>query len=205
MISEKIIKISKAAIKSIIVAFLFVIIIGVFAITIGKEKFAMVTYILQIMTVNKNNVQTIEPVLEGGVLTNYPTYGTKYAVLKIPCINLEQPVYYGANYTILKNGVAHDETSYFPGEGGSIIYAGHNYSTFLADLPEVVNDEKIIVETSYGTFEYKVVGSKIIKETDTDEVPIQGEKEMLMIYTCWPINNIGHATERYVVYANLIK
>ena len=118
---------------------------------------------------------------------------------------MEQPVYYGANYTILKNGVAHDETSYFPGEGGSIIYAGHNYSTLLADLPEVSYDEKIIIETTYGTFEYKVLGSKIIKETDVEEVPIQSEKELLMIYTCWPINNIGHATERYVVYANLVK
>lgn len=203
--SNKLFKITKAAIKSIIVAFLFVIILGVFAFTIGKEKFAMVTYILQIMTVNKDTVKTVDPVLEGGVLTNYPTYGTKYATLKIPCINLEQPVYYGASYTILKNGVAHDETSYFPGEGGSIIYAGHNYSKFLANLPNVPNDEKIIVETSYGTFEYKVVGSKIIKETATEEVPVQNENEMLMIYTCWPINNIGHATERFVLYANAIK
>ena len=203
--SHKFFKIAKAAIKSIIVAFLFVIILGVFAFTIGKEKFAMVTYILQIMTVNKDAVQTVDPVLEGGVLTNYPTYGTKYATLKIPCINLEQPVYYGASYTILKNGVAHDETSYFPGEGGSIIYAGHNYSKFLANLPNVSNDEKIIVETSYGTFEYKVVGSKIVKETATEEVPVQNENEMLMIYTCWPINNIGHATERFVLYANVIK
>ena len=41
--------------------------------------------------------------------------------------------------------------------------------------------------------------------TDVEEVPIQSEKELLMIYTCWPINNLGHATERYVVYANLVK
>lgn len=203
--SNKFFKITKAAIKSIIVAFLFVIILGVFAFTIGKEKFAMVTYILQIMTVNKDAIQTVDPVLEGGVLTNYPTYGTKYATLKIPCINLEQPVYYGASYTILKNGVAHDESSYFPGEGGSIIYAGHNYSKFLANLPNVPNDEKIVVETSYGIFEYKVVGSKIVKETATEEVPVQNENEMLMIYTCWPINNIGHATERFVLYANAVK
>ena len=50
-----------------------------------------------------------------------------------------------------------------------------------------------------------MIGSKIIKETDVEEVPIQSEKELLMIYTCWPINNLGHATERYVVYANLVK
>lgn len=202
---EKFLKIIKAAIKSIIVAFLFVIIIGVLALTIGKEKIAMVADVMRKITIDKDLVATIDPVLKDGVLTNYPTYGTKYATLKIPKINVEQPVYYGANNSILDNGIAHDEKSFFPGEGGSIIYAGHNFSNVLATLPDLVNGDKITVETSYGTFEYSVYDSKIIDETDVDSVPIQQENEIIMLYTCWPINNIAHATQRYVVYANLIK
>ena len=201
----KIMKIIKAAIKSIIVAFLFVVAICACVIFIGKEEIAMVSYVLQLITVQEDNVQKIIPTLEDGVLTNYPTFGTKYATLKIPTIGLEQPVYYGTNNTILNSGIAHDEKSYFPGEGGSIIYAGHNFSTILANLPKMNEGDAIIVESNYGTFEYVMVGSKIIKETDVEQVPIQKEKEMLMIYTCWPINNIGHATERFVVYANLVK
>ena len=79
------------------------------------------------------------------------------------------------------------------------------FSRILANLPKLVEGDFLTVETSYGTFEYKMIGSKIIKDTDVNEVPIQKNNEMLMIYTCWPINNIGHATERYVVYANLVK
>ena len=165
----------------------------------------MAIYLLNIITVNENEVQEVSPVLQGNTLANYPTYGSKYATLKIDSIGVELPVYYGANYTILKSGIAHDDTSFFPGEGGSIILAGHNFKTFLADLPKAEIGDKIVLDTNYGTFNYEIYGTKIVKETEIDEVPIQNEKEILMIYTCWPINNIGHASERYVVYANKIE
>lgn len=202
---KSILKILKAAIISLIVAFLFVFIICVSLIKIGKEKFDMAIYLLKIVTVNENNVQTIAPVLEGNVLVNYPTYGTRYATIKIDSIGLELPVYYGANYTILKSGIAHDDTSFFPGEGGSVIMAGHNFKTFLANLPKTNTGDLIILDTTYGTFKYEIYDAKIVNETAVSEVPIQNEKEILMLYTCWPINNIGHASERYVVYANLVE
>ncbi len=83
--------------------------------------------------------------------------------------------------------------------------AGHNFKTFLAKLPDAQKGDNIILETSYGTFEYEIYDTKIVNEYKTEEVPVQKEKEILMLYTCWPINNIGHASERYVVYANLVK
>jgi sortase A len=190
---------------STIVAFLFVIIIILVTKAICEEKFEMATNILSMITVDNNKQTTIEPVLEDNVLVNYPTYGSKYATLKIPSIDVDLPVYYGASYSILKSGIAHDSSSYFPGEGGSIIYAGHNFRTFLANLPKAKIGDEINVETTYGTFNYKIYATKIVEETAVEEVPIQREKEILMIYTCYPINNIGHATQRYVVYANLVK
>ncbi len=202
---KSIVKIIKATIISCIVAFLFIFVICFTFQKVGKEKIDMAIYLLNIITVNENEVQEVSPVLQGNTLANYPTYGSKYATLKIDSIGVELPVYYGANYTILKSGIAHDDTSFFPGEGGSIILAGHNFKTFLADLPKAEIGDKIVLDTNYGTFNYEIYGTKIVKETEIDEVPIQNEKEILMIYTCWPINNIGHASERYVVYANKIE
>ena len=175
--NKSIFKIIKAAILSLIVAFLFVFIICFSLLKIGKEKFDMAIYLLQMITVNENNVQTNSPVLEGNVLINYPTYGSKYATIKIDSINLELPVYYGANYTILKSGIAHDENSYFPGEGGSVIMAGHNFKSFLANLPKVNIGDKIVLDTTYGTFIYEIYDTKIVEETAVNEVPIQEEKE----------------------------
>lgn len=197
------VKILRAAIISIIVALLFVLVISSVVIKIGKEKFKMATNLLQIITVT-DEIQTITPVLDGDVLLNYPTYGSKYATLKIPSINVELPVYYGASYNILKSGIAHDDSSFFPGEGGSVIMAGHNFKTFLANLPNAKIGDKIILDTNYGTFEYEINDTKIVHETATNEVPVQKEEEKLMLYTCWPIGNIGHASQRYVVYAGLV-
>ncbi len=201
---KKLLKILGAAIISLIVVLLFVLIICIFFEKVGKEKYEMAINLLKMVTVNETEIQTITPVLNGDVLVNYPTYGTKYATLNISSINLSLPVYYGANYSILKSGIAHDDTSYFPGQGGSIIMAGHNFKTFLANLPKTQIGDTILLETTYGNFEYQIYDQKIVKETATNEVPIQKEKEVLMLYTCWPINNIGHASERYVVYANLV-
>ena len=202
---KRIFKIIKATIFSVIVAFLFVIGISYCAVSIGKEKFEMATNLMQVITVKPEEVQTITPVLEGDVLVNYPTVGSKYADIKIESIGLNLPVYYGASYAILKSGIAHDDTSYFPGEGGSIIMAGHNFKSFLANLPKAKKGDIIELETTYGTFKYKITNTKIVNEDNVDEVPIQKDKEILMLYTCWPINNIGHASDRYVVYADLVK
>lgn len=203
--SNRLVNFMKAAIISLIVAFLFVLIVCLFFNLVIKEKFDMAINLIKIITINEDNSQTIKPVLEGNILINYPTFGTKYADLKIDSINLNLPVYYGANYTILKSGIAHDENSYFPGEGGSVILAGHNFKTFLAELPNAKTGDKICLETTYGIFNYEIYDTKIVKETAVGEVPVQKDEEILMIYTCWPINNIGHASERYVVYAKPVK
>jgi len=203
--NNKILNTMKAAIISLIVAFLFVLTTCAIFKVVIKEKFDMAINLIKIVTVNEEKVQAVKTELEGNILVNYPTYGSKYATLKIESAKIELPVYYGANYTILKSGVAHDERSYFPGEGGSIIYAGHNFKTFLANLPEAKIGDKINLETTYGNFEYEIYNTKIVKETAVEEVPVQKNEEVLMIYTCWPINNIGHASERYVVYAKTVK
>lgn len=202
----KIINFLKAAIISIIVAFLFVCLISYVSVKLGKDTFKMATDLLDLVTIRtENKGEEIKPVLEEKKLINYPTYGTKYGTLKIDSIDVNLPIYFGESYTVLKNGIGHDSASHFPGEGGSIVYMGHNFKTFLRRLPETEIGDKIKVETNYGNFEYEIYDKKIIHETEVDLVPIQEEKEILMIYTCYPVNNIGHAYQRYVVYANPVE
>lgn len=40
---------------------------------------------------------------------------------------------------------------------------------------------------------------------NVDELPIQDEKEIFMIYTCYPVNTLGHKTDRFVVYATPVE
>lgn len=139
-------------------------------------------------------------------LLKYPNYGQKYATLKISSINLNLPLYFGDTLKILRYGVGHFAGSYFPGENGTIILAAHNNKGFFHELDKVKVGDIVVIEAEYGTFKYEVESYKVVKETDLSSFPIQHEEEMLIMYTCYPINKrvVGRKTQRYVVYAKRI-
>lgn len=138
-------------------------------------------------------------------LKNYPSYGTKYGMLKISSIGVDLPLYHGDTLDILNYGIGHYAGSYFPGESGSIVLAGHNNQGFLRRLPEVQVGEQIIIETTYGTFYYEMTSSRIIDKKEEYLLPIQNKEELLMIYTCYPVTAIGLTNQRYVVYAKRVE
>ncbi len=152
---------------------------------------------------NKEEKETV--MNEQNKIQNYPEYGTQYATIEIPKIDVNLPVYFGDTLEILKKGVGHSSGSYFPGEGGSIIYMGHNSKKMFRRFSELQMGNEITVKTSYGEYKYKIYDMQLIKETELEKLPIQKEKEILMVYTCYPFNNIGYTTQRYVVYAELEK
>ena len=194
----------KATIIELIVAFFItVIILGVGKILFGAKIEETMSLISKVSIGVNNQNEEIKTVIEDKKIKNYPEYGTQYATIKIPKIDVELPVYYGDTLDILKKGVGHSSGSYFPGEGGSIIYMGHNSKKMFRRFSELQKGNEIEVTTSYGDFKYKIYDMQLIKETEVDKLPIQEDKEILMIYTCYPFNNIGYATQRYVVHAEL--
>lgn len=191
----------KATVINVMVALLIVIIL-IFSlnIIIGQKKDFIMT-LINTISIRKEEKIEIETVIEDNKLKNYPEYGTSYATINIPKININLPVYYGDTMEILKKGVGHSSGSYFPGEGGSIVYMGHNSKKVFRNFSKIEKGDLINIKTDYGDFSYKVYDTKIVEETDINALPIQDNKEILMIYTCYPFNNIGYATQRYVVYA----
>ena len=139
-------------------------------------------------------------------LIAYPKFGSKYATIEINSINLKLPVYYGDTKKILKHGVGHYNGSYFPGENGTIIYAAHNDPGYFNKLDKVKVGDEVVINASYGMFKYTIYETKIVKETDLTAFDVQNEKEILLLYTCWPINRsvFGRKTQRYVVYAQKV-
>lgn len=195
----------KATIIELIVALFItalIILLGYFL--FGAKIEETISLISKVSIDVSSNKDVVEPEInEQNKIKNYPEYGTKYATIKIPKINVDIPVYYGDNLEVLKKGVGHSSGSYFPGEGGSIIYMGHNSAKVFRRFSELQIGNQIQITTSYGEFYYKIYDMQLIKETEVDKLPIQKEKEILMVYTCYPFNNIGYATQRYVVYAEL--
>lgn len=199
-----------ANIYSIIIAIIIVICIaGTIKIFFGNKietAFILVNKVSIDVDSNKENTKQGTVLNEKKkTLENYPEYGTQYATIEIPRIDANLPVYFGDTLEILKKGVGHSSGSYFPGEGGSILYMGHNSKKVFRRFSELQIGDEIKVTTTYGEYNYKIYDMQLIKETELEKVPIQREEEILMIYTCYPFNNVGYATQRYVVYAKLEK
>ena len=195
----------KATIIELIVAlFITVILLGAGYFLLGAKVEDTMSLISKVSIGVSDGNEVVNTVIDDNKqLKNYPEYGTKYATIKIPKIDVDLPVYYGDTLDILKKGVGHSSGSYFPGEGGSIIYMGHNSKKMFRRFSELQKGNEIEVSTTYGDFKYKIYDMQLIKQTDVDKPPDQHEKEILMVYTCYPFNNIGYATQRYVVYAEL--
>ena len=191
----------EATIIDVIVAFIIVT-----KIIFGKQikKAIEVVDMISIKT-DSSVVPEIKFDTEKSTITNYPEYGSRYGNIKIESLDINLPLYYGDKLSILKNGVGQSSGSYFPGEGGSIICMGHNTKAFLYKLPQIKKGAIIEVETTYGTFKYKVDNTKIVNMYNVDELPIQKYEEVLMLYTCYPVNGLGHKTDRFVVYAKKVE
>ena len=121
-------------------------------------------------------------------------------ILKISSVGIDLPLYYGDNLEVLSYGIGQYAGSYFPGEGGSIILAGHNDPGYFDKLLDVKQGDMVLINTTYGDFNYKVDSFKVVNENELSAFPVQTEKELLIMYTCYPLG-VGKKTERFVVYA----
>ena len=209
---NKLVQSVKATISSIIVALLVAgLLLFCIKLFLGRKIDEVFTLVNKVSINTDTKAEPVETTIstdtntDNNTIKNSPEYGTQYATIEIDKIGVNLPVYYGDTLEILKKGVGHSSGSYFPGEGGSIVYMGHNSKNMFRRFSELQKGNEIKVTTSYGEYVYKIYDMQLIKETELDKLPIQRDKEILMVYTCYPFNNIGYATQRYVVYAELEK
>ena len=138
-------------------------------------------------------------------LIEYPSYGDVFASIQIPSIGVDVNVYHGDALRLLKYGVGHHAGTYFPGEGGTILIAGHNTSGQFETLPNVNIGDEITISAIYGKYKYKVTGTDILEASVFNKnLSINDAEEKLILYTCYPVNTPGFKTKRFIVYASLV-
>ena len=123
--------------------------------------------------------------------------GTPAAVLRIPSINLEVPVFNGSDKVSLNRGVGHVAGSELPGSSGNVAIAGHRDSYFRG-LKNVVVGELMEVETLAGTDEYRISEILIVDPLDMSVLEPTDEGVLTLI-TCYPFYYVGYAPDRYIV------
>lgn len=130
-------------------------------------------------------------------------YGEMYANVKCSKIALDAPVYKGDDDNILIKGIGQNFASSQPGFGRLVLLCGHN-NTYFNALKNIVVGDIVEMETSYGTYKYKVTDLKVLEETDTNAYSYDVEKEQLVMYTCYPFDKLSRTQYRYFVYATLV-
>lgn len=130
-------------------------------------------------------------------------YGELYAYVKCEDIALNCPVYFGDNTDILKLGAGQSPATYQPGFDRLIMIGAHN-NTFFNCLKNIQEGHIITMETSYGTFSYKVISTEIVDITGKTAYDYYTDYEQLLLYTCYPFDMLAHTDYRFLVHANLI-
>ena len=173
------------------------------SITVFGNKIESLFAMVDLVSVKGNDEEIKVELDENKTINKYPSYGAKYATLKIPNVNIENDVYFGDSTDILSLGIGHSSWSHMPTEGDVIVYSGHNREDKLDGLKNINIKEKIIVETDYATCTYQVVKTEILKDTRIDKLTKVDDNETLILYTCYPFDTYVYTDERFVVYSVL--
>ncbi|WP_088072412.1 class D sortase [Gottfriedia luciferensis] len=133
----------------------------------------------------------------------YPNFGDEMGSLTIPRIKATLPIFHGTDEDELAKGIGHYAKSVMPGERDNSVLAGHR-DTVFRQLGEVKIGDPLIVTTSAGTFTYKVHKIRIVDKDDRTVI-VPKIRPTLTVSTCYPFRYIGHAPQRYILVANLVK
>ena len=129
--------------------------------------------------------------------------GDQFGTLRIPSVELEVGLFQGDSEAEFRKGAGHYTGSYFPGQNGNILIAGHRTS-FFRSFEYLAAGDLVYVETTYGLFTYRIDELRIIDGGD-QSVAADTPQEQLTLYTCYPFVYFGNAPQRFVVICSLVE
>lgn len=136
----------------------------------------------------------------------YPAKGDRYGVITISGTTVNAPLYCGDSNDILNKGVGTYKDSAgagIPGEGKTVLLAGHN-NTFFNDLQHVAVGQTVAIQTHYGVYTYEITETKIADYQESTTYDFTRTDENLIMYTCYPFDALGFTPQRYFVYAKYV-
>ena len=124
------------------------------------------------------------------------------ALLRIPKIHLEVPVFDGTDDEILNRGVGRIVGTDRIGAEGNIGIAGHRDGYFRG-LKDIQTGDTVDLVMRDKTERFVVDKTQIVDPSDVSVLKA-GAGSSLTLVTCYPFYFIGSAPKRYVVQASLI-
>jgi sortase A len=123
--------------------------------------------------------------------------------LVIPRLNLRAVVREGAGEGTLDVALGHIPGTALPGQSGNVGIAGHR-DTLFRGLRAIADDDLIQLQTTAGTFNYRVASTDIVKPSDVEVLRATAKPELTLV-TCYPFYYVGSAPNRFIVKAHLVE
>jgi len=123
------------------------------------------------------------------------------AILWVPKISLEVPVFNDTEELTLNRGVGRIQGTAQVGQTGNLGIAGHRDS-FFRGLKEIGPGDIVELETSQRKEQYVVEKVQIVSPEDVEVLQPTREPSLTLV-TCFPFYYVGSAPQRYVVTASI--
>jgi len=128
-------------------------------------------------------------------------FDTPIAVLTIPALELEVPVFEGTEEPVLNRGVGRIFETAKPGEDGNIGIAGHR-DGFFRCLKDIHIGDQIELATPGKKIGYVVDGIEVVLPEDVGVLRPRSRPSLTLV-TCYPFYFVGSAPKRYIVHASI--
>ena len=123
------------------------------------------------------------------------------AILRIPKINLEVPVFNDTDDLTLNRGVGRILGTAQIGQPGNVGIAGHR-DGFFRGLKDVARDDYVELARPGLTDKYVITEIQIVSPDDVHVLDATASPTLTLV-TCYPFYYVGSAPQRYVVTASL--
>ena len=140
-------------------------------------------------------------------MTDYGLPDEVFGVLRIPAMELEMPIYLGANDENMANGAAVLTQTSIPigGESTNAVIAGHrgwNGYPYFLDIERLQEGDLVYIQNIWEELVYKVTEIRVVYPDDVEAILIQPGRDMVTLMTCHPPNTGGRY--RYLVYCERV-
>jgi sortase A len=121
------------------------------------------------------------------------------AILRIPRLNLEVPVYDGTADAVLDLAAGRIEDTALPGTPGNVGIAAHRDGYFRA-LKDIKEGDALVLDTPVATEQFRVQWIKITTPDDVSVIDPTPTSAVTLV-GCYPFYHVGAAPKRFIVRA----
>ena len=121
------------------------------------------------------------------------------AILRIPRLNLEVPVYDGTTDAVLDLAAGRIEDTALPGTPGNVGIAAHRDGYFRV-LKDIKEGDALVLDTPVATEQFRVQWIKITTPEDVSVIDPTPAAAVTLV-GCYPFYHVGSAPKRFIVRA----